>query len=98
MNAKNPPNHVRAGSGSGPAQHEDAVAVLHDLYAAYPGERHAVLAQALFQARRNIYPRQGYDAVQREVGRLLAGATQAGRETPARKAFRRSTDATVRLC
>jgi hypothetical protein len=50
---------------------EDVVAMLHELYVAYPGENHAVLAQALLQARKNISPREGDEAIRQEVGRLL---------------------------
>ena len=45
--------------------------MLHELYVAYPGENHAVLAQALLQARKNIPPREGDEAIRQEVGRLL---------------------------
>ena len=45
--------------------------MLHDLYAAYPTENHAVLAQALLQARKNVSPHEGDEAVRQEVGRLL---------------------------
>ena len=47
------------------------MAVLHELYVAYPGENHAVLAQALLQARKNISPHEGEEAVRQEVARLL---------------------------
>jgi hypothetical protein len=45
--------------------------MLHDLYVAYPGENHAVLAQALLQARKNVPPHEGDEAIRQEVGRLL---------------------------
>jgi hypothetical protein len=50
---------------------EDVVAMLHELYVAYPDENHAVLAQALLQARKNISPLEGDEAIRQEVGRLL---------------------------
>jgi hypothetical protein len=49
----------------------DVVDLLHDLYATYPHQSHAVLAQALLQARKNLPPHEGPDAIRREAGRLL---------------------------
>jgi hypothetical protein len=49
--------------------------MLHDLYVAYPDENHAVLAQALLQARKNISPHEGDEAIRQEVGRLLGVLT-----------------------
>lgn len=54
---------------------EDVVAMLHELYVTYPDESHAVLAQALLQARKNIPPHEGDEAIREEVGRLLGVLT-----------------------
>src|SRR4051812_17993755 len=45
---------------------QEVVAMLHELYAAYPQENHAILAQALLQARKNVDPGEGYEAIQKE--------------------------------
>jgi hypothetical protein len=47
------------------------VGMLHEFYVTYPAENHAVLAQALLQARKNISPHEGDEAIRQEVGRLL---------------------------
>jgi hypothetical protein len=73
VNTRGNPYRIRA-AGWTPASsqgREDVVAVLHELYVAYPGENHAVLAQALLQARKNISPHEGEEAVRLEVARLL---------------------------
>jgi hypothetical protein len=49
----------------------DVVAMLHELYTVYPQENHAVLAQALLQARKNLGPNDDADAILQEVARLL---------------------------
>ena len=55
--------------GSGPG--DVVVTMLHELRLVYPHESDAVLGQALLQARKNLPPHESFDAVQREVGRLL---------------------------
>jgi hypothetical protein len=57
--------------GSRRSDRHDVVAMLHELYTVYPRENHAVLAQALLQARKNLSPNDGVDAVLQEVARLL---------------------------
>ncbi len=49
----------------------EVVAMLHELYAAYPQEKHEILAQALLQARKNLDPGESYEAIEKEVARLL---------------------------
>src|SRR5690349_19889970 len=65
VNTRGNPYRIRASAWS-PASsqgREDVVAVLHELYVADRGESHPVLAQALLQARKNISPHEGDDAV-----------------------------------
>jgi hypothetical protein len=50
---------------------DEAVVMLHELRLLFPHENDAVLAQALLQARKNLAPNEGFEAIQREVGRLL---------------------------
>ena len=63
---------IRAAEWPPPSQgREDVVSMLHELYVAYPTENHAVLAQALLQARKNVSPQEGDEAIRQGVGRLL---------------------------
>jgi hypothetical protein len=58
----------------------DLIGMLHDLYAEFPDESHAVLARTLLQAQRNVPPSGDKGFIEREVVRLLGlGKTRVHR-------------------
>ena len=73
------PRFSRAQStGPAPQASKEVVGLLHDLYAEYPGESHALLARALLQARKNCRTHAAPEAIARETGRVL-GRMHAGK-------------------